>query len=257
MINNNKQSKTKESLFRSRSLYALIIAILLLLSWSVPHIHYFWDRIDEYTYKGLHAFFLQTESLQRFWAIMNSRIGDNTSHALFFLLFIRYIFSDNGIYIKKRLKQVAFILTAVVISIITSKSVQSFIAERVSIKRNSPSLVYGHTVLLSEAYPELKNIKDSSRRCFPGDHAMTLFLLIGFIFHYIKKPKLCLIAVFASIIFILPRLISGGHWITDAIMGSFPIAVFFYVIWMFVLRKIPLFVSKLYRNTELKSKKIA
>jgi membrane-associated phospholipid phosphatase len=87
---------------------------------------------------------------------------------------------------------------------------------------------------LSEVLPGLENVKDASRRSFPGDHAMTLFLLCGFIFWLTKSIPFRIVTVVVTVFFTLPRLISGGHWLTDLLMGSLPIAIFALTIWISV-----------------------
>lgn len=213
-------------------LIAFVISCLLIVSWLIPITRLFWDYIDAMTYLWMHHFFLQNDFSQKFWAVMNSRIVDNISHALFILILVRYVFSDNAQYVRKRAWQAAFIIIAVILSVLISKWVQHELSNYTSIKRDSPSIVLGYEVALSQVLPGLDNVKDASRRSFPGDHAMTLFLLCGFIFCFIKKPGFQIVAAILTIIFVMPRLISGGHWLTDLIMGSLPIAIFALTVWL-------------------------
>lgn len=194
----------------------------------------FWDYMDAMTYLSMHAFFLKTDFSQKFWAIMNSRIADNTSHALYILILVRYVFSDEGRYIKRRSFQALFVILAVVMSVIVSKGVQSELSNHFSIKRDSPSLVLSYDVKLSTVLPGLENVKDASRRSFPGDHAMTLLLLCSFIFWLTNRISFRIITLFVTVLFIMPRLISGGHWFTDILMGSLPIAMFALTLWISV-----------------------
>lgn len=213
-------------------LFANLIAILLLLSWLFPLTRPLWDYLDALTYLHFHHFFLQTEFWQKFWAVMNSRIVDNLSHTVFILILIAYIFSDKAQYIRKRTLQSLFVLFAVITTILISKYIQHELATHTSIKRPSPGLVLGHTITLSKVLPNLKNVKDASQRSFPGDHAATLILLTGFIFCLTKNITLRTLALLATLLFTLPRLISGGHWLTDILMGSFPIAIFALTLWL-------------------------
>lgn len=207
------------------------IACLLIISWIFPVTRMLWDFVDGFTYLFLHSYFLQTDFSQKFWAVMNSRIADNFSHAIFILILVRYIFVENGQEKKKKLRKVMFVLVSVVVSVLISKGVQSELSKHYSIKRDSPSLVLGHEVALSEVLPGLENVKDASRRSFPGDHAMTIVLLCGFIFWLTKSFPFRIVAVVVGLFFIMPRLISGGHWLTDLIMGSLPIAIFALMVW--------------------------
>lgn len=213
-------------------LIASVFSFILILSWLLPATRLFWDYLDASTYLWMHHFFLQTDFAQKFWAVMNSRIVDNLSHALFILILVRYIFSNNAQFVRKRTGQVIFILTAVVLSVLISKWLQHELTNYMSIKRDSPSIVLGYDVALSQVLPGLENVKDLSKRSFPGDHAMTLILLCGFIFCFIKKTGFRIVASIAALFFLMPRLISGGHWLTDLIMGSLPIAIFALLIWL-------------------------
>lgn len=229
---------------RKGILIAFTIACLLIVSWLIPATRLLWDYLDAMTYLSMHHFFLQTDSAQKFWAVMNSRIADNLSHALFILLFVRYIFSDKAQFTRQRTVQVLFILTAVILSVLISKSVQHELANHISIKRDSPSIVLGREVALSQVLPGLENIKDASSRSFPGDHAMTLMLLCGFIFCFINKTGFRIVAVLLAIFFLMPRLISGGHWLTDLVMGSFPIAIFALTFWLLVYSLLLKFINR-------------
>lgn len=207
------------------------IACLLVISWIIPVTRMLWDFVDAASYLFLHGYFLQTDFSQKFWAVMNSRIADNFSHAIFILLLVRCIFVENGEVKKKKLWKVMFVLLSVVLSVLLSKGIQSELNKKYSIKRDSPSLVLGHDVALSQVLPGLENVKDTSRRSFPGDHAMTIILLCGFTFWLTKSFSFRIVAVIIGLFFILPRLISGGHWLTDLIMGSLPIAIFALMVW--------------------------
>lgn len=213
-------------------LIAFVISCLLVVSWLIPVTRLFWDYLDAMTYLSVHHFFLQGEFGQKFWAVMNSRVADNVSHFLFISVLIWYIVSDKGKFIRQRTGQVAFILVAVVLSVLISKWVQHELSNHMSIKRDSPSIVLGYEVALSKVLPGLKNVKDASSRSFPGDHAMTLMLLCGFTFCFVKKTGFRVAAIVIAIIFMMPRLISGGHWLTDLIMGSLPIAIFALMLWL-------------------------
>ncbi len=216
----------------NKVLIAFVISCCLVVTWLIPVTRLFWDYLDAMTYLTMHHFFLQGEFAQKFWAVMNSRIVDNVSHLLFISLFVVYIFSDKGKFIRERVGQVVFILVAVVLSVLISKGVQHELSNHMSVRRDSPSVVLGHEVALSKVLPGLKNVKDMSSRSFPGDHAMTLMLLCGFIFCFIQKTGFRVMGVVFAMIFMMPRLISGGHWLTDLVMGSLPIAIFALMVWL-------------------------
>ncbi|PWU06336.1 MAG: hypothetical protein C5B43_01905 [Verrucomicrobia bacterium] len=236
--------KNKISNWSKAIIIAWIVITGLVISWLVPLTRLIWDYLDAITYLSLHSSFLQTEFSQKFWAVMNSRIADNASHSIFILIFLYSIFKNNGELVKKKTCKVLFILLTTVLSVLASKGIQSELSKHFTIKRESPSLVLGRDVALSQVLPNLKNVKDASQRSFPGDHAMTLFLLYGFIFWSIKSIPLRLIGILAMLFFILPRLISGGHWLTDLIMGSLPIAVLAFTVWTILYKALEKFFTR-------------
>lgn len=73
---------------------------------------------------------------------------------------------------------------------------------------------------------------------------MTLILLCGFVFCFVKKPGFKIVAGILAIIFLMPRLISGGHWLTDLVMGSLPIAIFALAVWLGVYSFLLKFINR-------------
>jgi membrane-associated phospholipid phosphatase len=74
-------------------------------------------------------------------------------------------------------------------------------------------------------------LKDASRNSFPADHALFLFLM----YQYARKrldPTIRKVILSVVVIFTLPRLISGGHWLTDAFFGGWVPAALFAQAWL-------------------------
>jgi membrane-associated phospholipid phosphatase len=83
--------------------------------------------------------------------------------------------------------------------------------------RLSPSLVLEPVYKLTELVPWI-TAKDASSRSFPGDHATVLLLFSVFMHVFCGKSyKLLYLLV---VIFTLPRLVSGAHWLTDVLIGG-------------------------------------
>jgi membrane-associated phospholipid phosphatase len=61
--------------------------------------------------------------------------------------------------------------------------------------------------------------KDFSSDSFPGDHGLVLLLCAGFAMIYLPLPH-GLLALMFMVLFTLPRLMSGAHWVTDEIVGA-------------------------------------
>ncbi len=89
--------------------------------------------------------------------------------------------------------------------------------------RDSPSLVLKSTCLLSESVPWLK-VKESSHWSFPSDHAFIILQWASFMFVF-AGYRIGILALLTSTFFILPRLFSGAHWLSDVVVGSLPLAL--------------------------------
>jgi membrane-associated phospholipid phosphatase len=70
------------------------------------------------------------------------------------------------------------------------------------------------------------SIKDGSSKSFPGDHGTTA-LLFAASFTYLAGWRLGLLACFYAAFLCLPRLITGAHWLSDIVVGSGSITLFF------------------------------
>jgi membrane-associated phospholipid phosphatase len=66
--------------------------------------------------------------------------------------------------------------------------------------------------------------KDTASDSFPGDHGLILLLFAGFVSYFM--PRIYgIIAVVMMILFTMPRLMGGSHWLTDEIVGALAIGV--------------------------------
>jgi membrane-associated phospholipid phosphatase len=66
--------------------------------------------------------------------------------------------------------------------------------------------------------------KDTASDSFPGDHGLVLLLFAGFVSFFM--PRIYgIIASVMMVIFTLPRLMSGAHWLTDEIVGAVAVGV--------------------------------
>ena len=82
--------------------------------------------------------------------------------------------------------------------------------------RTSPSLTF-EAVRLSQVETWVK-AKDSSRFCFPSDHG-TVSLAVAF-YTLLRSPRRVGWAFGLAVLFTVPRIIAGAHWLTDIVIGS-------------------------------------
>jgi len=87
------------------------------------------------------------------------------------------------------------------------------------INRDSPSVVVDGAIKLSSVLNN-SNLKDYSNNSFPAGHALVLIYWALFINLYAPR-KITMLAVLVSILLIMPRMITGAHWLSDTIFSLF------------------------------------
>ena len=61
--------------------------------------------------------------------------------------------------------------------------------------------------------------KDWSSTSFPGDHGMMLLIFTFYMLRYFGKRAFAA-SLLVFIVFSMPRIMSGAHWLTDVVVGS-------------------------------------
>ncbi len=212
---------------RSKSLFLsfhLIGAILLLSLWIPITRDFFWNQIDRATFYFLNSSIEGHPLLQIFWALANIKITDLYGACFFVSSFLLYIFEAEDKETRRlRCGYLIFTLLWFEVSILFTKQLLTPICEYYKIARHSPTVVLPDTIRLSLFTPWAK-IKDVSHFCFPSDHAV-IMLQWSMFFTFFAGWKRGLVVSLFSIVFILPRLISGAHWISDILVGSLSIVL--------------------------------
>ncbi len=180
--------------------------------WVTGPFRPYWDQVDAGIFHLLNSSLETGRNWQLFWAITNNRLFDLVPGIIMLTLFLLYIFEENRKYVKERTATGVFI---VFYSLATTLILKSTIC---NLDRLSPTLVIENSIRLSELFPNIP-LKDASSVCFPGDHTTVLFLFTAFIWFFGGK-KYGIAGLILSIIFSMPRLVGGGHWFTDDIVGG-------------------------------------
>lgn len=86
----------------------------------------------------------------------------------------------------------------------------------------SPTLTFENINRVSE----LTGIptKDASSDSFPGDHGMMLMIFACFMLRYFSRGAFA-IALLIVVLFSMPRIMIGAHWLTDIAVGSLSIVL--------------------------------
>ena len=145
-------------------------------------------------------------------AITNHKLFDAIPALLTTLWFLKFAFDDGRRHLVKRFAAGAMIVIATVaVNRVTEMDSLRF-------ERASPSLEREDAVRLTHEVTWL-DFKDQSYQCFPGDHDVFLLMLVYFFWYYGGRryglPYLALAVVFS-----LPRIMVGAHWLTDDVVGS-------------------------------------
>jgi len=85
------------------------------------------------------------------------------------------------------------------------------------VKRASPTLFFNDALRVSNVLHI--STKDASKDSFPGDHGMMLLIFCAFMWRYFGQ-KTFRRALVIFVIFAIPRVMIGAHWMTDIVIGS-------------------------------------
>lgn len=218
----NHQNIFPRNMWDIQSLLLVHIGIgIIILSWIIPSTRYIWDCIDQKCFTFLHHWIQTSIFWQNFWAIANHKRID-WLHDIFMGSFFLYYIKKGGIELRARRFAELLVSILCFFSIICLIN-KTFIPAYFSISRYSPSLVYENAIRLSTKINWLY-VKDHSRTCFPADHGTTAVLFIRTVF-FLMGRRTGIVAFIYGIIFCLPRLIVGAHYVSDILVGSASIAL--------------------------------
>lgn len=202
-------------------LQALLVLLLTSLFWSKTAVY--WQKLDVAFFKLINQSLLNRPWWQVFWASANHKYADwleDLCILAFFTLWIR----KSPAYLRKiRTAQLFFCVLYIACILFFINSV--LFRDLIQIPRLSPSLTIENSVLLSQEIPWMK-IKDVSKKSFPADHGTTA-LLFAASFSYLAGWRFGIAACFYAGFLCMPRLITGAHWLSDVLVGSGGIALFF------------------------------
>lgn len=193
-----------------RLVSANLLSLLLLLSWLLEPSRGLWLALDEQFFWAMNRSLHWGEGWQRFWAIANNRAFDLAAATTIALLFAHQALLRDRERLKHYVAVGAFMFITLLVMLLISKNLP--------IERPSATAQFTDAVRLSQLVPDIPT-KDYSSDSFPGDHGLVLLLSAGFALAYLPKIHGLLALVF-MVLFTLPRLMSGAHWLTDEIVGA-------------------------------------
>lgn len=192
-------------------------AAALLGSWLYTPTREWWDALDVATFRLLNDSLEGRPGWQVLWAAANHRAADLVPLTLMLWLLSRWVFGDDGLRAARR----SAVLVAAACFMVIGRQVARL--EFFDIDRRSPTRVLDDVFRLSELVPWI-DAKDGSGHSFPGDHCLFLMMLAIFLWRSAGWHH-GLAGGAAVVVFSMPRLVGGAHWLTDDLIGSSVVAL--------------------------------
>jgi membrane-associated phospholipid phosphatase len=174
-----------------------------------------WLQLDTLVFRAMNNSLLWGKTWQWIWAIANVRAFDLVGALAMLSLFVQ---QAPGLSRPKLYRLFSILLLTIITAVLAIQLGKGF-----PVDRHSPTLELENVNLLSQMVPQLP-AKDTSTDCFPGDHGLVLLIIAGFITFFLPRSHAVLAWCFA-VLFTLPRLMGGAHWLTDELVGALSIAL--------------------------------
>ncbi len=195
----------------------LIIALNLLgaglfFSWYLPLNHGIWSAVDTQIFFFFNQMAVTHPGFATALAITNQRLFDLISLLAMAMLFAQVFLRQRRLGLHEA---VALGLVMLVSAIVLNQ-----LGHLLPVSHASPSLFYRDNpaivrISLLSGIPT----KDASADSFPGDHGMMLMVFTAYMLKYAGR-KAFFIALAITVLFSLPRVMIGAHWLSDIMVGS-------------------------------------
>ncbi len=191
-----------------------LAAVAILASWLWEPTRGVWDALDAGLFYALNGSLTMGPVWRAGWAVANWRPFDLVAGGMLLFFTIRWFREAGRGELETRMA--AFAMFVVVV--LATKISFQLILKALDYNRISASGVLEGAIRLQNEIPWM-HTKDYSGHSFPADHAFVL--IAATVFFWVmqgKKTGLRYGLMFAP--FYIPRLVSGGHWLTDITIGS-------------------------------------
>ena len=211
--------------WRGRELIAInLVALILLASWRWAPARLLWDRLDAGVFQLLNAPLASSAAWAQVWAVCSTRAVDLG----FGLIMLAFLITGNWIFAAAQVRQALYAFSAVLLLLLLIRvGPLGELVRALHWQRASPSMTVDGAVRLTGLFPDWTrdwHLKDASGRSFPGDHASILLMWAMFVSPFARGWRRWLVWCLA-ILFILPRLVSGAHWLSDVLVGGLFLAL--------------------------------
>lgn len=207
---------------KRRLMILLYVVAMLIGSWFFPPTRAIWAVIDREMYFALNHLITKTMNLHLFWAFCNTRANDWVFDVVMLVFFLTYIFSPPN---EKRKERVVIITIAILTMLFIFAFINRLIFHHIlTIYRESPAMVFQEGRRISDLVTSI-HVKEMAHNSYPGDHGTTACSFITMTAFTMGRKRAFVAVLLATPLLIMPRMVSGAHWFSDVIMGSFLIVI--------------------------------
>lgn len=192
---------------------ALIGTLLLCGWWWSTGVRAGWDVLDHDAFVAANGWLRAEDSSRGFWALANTWALDVVAACVILMIYAQFVLADEARYWRPR------ILLGVLLLVFAGIWMHFGMKLLIDNGRESPSLVMADPVLLNTFFDWPLRIKVTSHDSFPGDHSGVLLLLGVVLWHTASRWRGAQVLLLV-VPFSLPRVVGGGHWLTDQIVGG-------------------------------------
>jgi membrane-associated phospholipid phosphatase len=224
--------------------HTLLVALAVFI-WFLPLTHNLCVQIDTKAFHALNGSLQFSHLWQLLWGYLNHPNENWLNVVLMAGINIIGVFSLPP---SRRPAALAGILYFWLFFQLALTTTHVIFSDWLSVGRESPSLVLTPSVVLSDAL-NMPHLKVYSENSFPAGHTLVLFFWASFSVLYCK-PWVRKIIYAMVIMFTLPRLFSGAHWLSDVVF-----TIFYALFWFELAIATPLFRIAI-RNIEKLIRKI-
>lgn len=193
-----------------------LVAIALYGSWLYPPSRTIWDTVDSSVFYSLNGSLAWGEQWQLFLAWANTKFGDIAAGLVMILFFLGFVFADRAQFRVERLGM--FGVTCLMVLLSQDGQLVNIYEGIISVERASPSLVLEPVLRLSQLQPQIP-AKDAALSSFPGDHGVVVMIWLACMI-YFASWRWSLTGSLLALLVVLPRMVGGGHWLSDNLVGS-------------------------------------
>ncbi|WP_242671965.1 phosphatase PAP2 family protein [Stutzerimonas kirkiae] len=204
-------------------LFCHLAAIVLMASWLWGPSRAGWDQLDAAVFQWLNGSLGHSNLWDGGWALASTRLSDILVGAVMLVLLIHH----GAVFESIQVRAALFTFLALLLVLLVIRVLFDRMAGPLGWQHVSPSLAFEGAYQLSDHFPALERvleIKDRSRRSFPGDHASVL-LLWGLFMAMFARGRWRVLVLGLAALFMLPRLVAGAHWLSDDLVGGLAIAL--------------------------------